>query len=106
MTAADLARVTRPAVQLTADMAALVLERRALAKRQARAERLERKRVEHLRGHMPLDDPDRHDIDRVDTYFATAASSFPTSATDADYPGWSDRLAALIEKNQQPGGTA
>lgn len=72
MTAADLARVDVPLVEL---------ERRALAKRQARAERLERKRVEHLRGHMPLDDPDRHDIDLLDRAFAHIADNYTAGGT-------------------------
>jgi hypothetical protein len=91
---------TPPIARLDVPLAEL--ERRALAKRQARAERVERKRTEHLRGRLPLDDPDRHDIDRVDSYFASTAASFPTPATDADYANtpWAARLADRMAETQ------
>lgn len=89
------ARLDMPLAQVEAAAEA------ARRKRIARAERLERKRVEHLRGHLPLDDPDRHDIDMVDRAFASAVSTCPTPATDADYPEWSAQLADRIAKNKQ-----
>ncbi|MFD7609652.1 hypothetical protein [Streptomyces sp. NPDC059828] len=83
-------RCVKPASSTSAmdvPLPVVVAEVKALAeaarrKRQARAERVERKRVEHLRGHMPVDDPDRHDIDVVDGYFARLASTFQAPATD------------------------
>lgn len=88
-------RCVKPASSTSAmdvPLPVVVAEVKALAeaarrKRQARAERVERKRVEHLRGHMPIDDPDRHDIDVVDGYFARLASTFQTPATDQNAGG-------------------
>ncbi|MEU0659560.1 hypothetical protein [Streptomyces lavendulocolor] len=71
MTAADLARVDVPLVELQEQIADAA--EKARRKREQRAARLERKRMEHLRSHMPLDDPDRHDIDLVDRSFAALA---------------------------------
>jgi hypothetical protein len=54
------------------------------------------------KGRCTAADPDRHDIDRVDTFFASTAASFPAPATDADYAGtpWAARLDARIAETQ------
>ncbi|MER7814050.1 hypothetical protein [Streptomyces sp. NPDC096153] len=61
--------------ELQIQMAALVARQR----RQARAERLERKRSEHQRAHLPMDDTDgyRHALDVVDTACALLAPGYP-----------------------------
>jgi uncharacterized protein YacL len=76
MTAADLARVDVPLAELQEQIADAA--EKARRKREQREARLERKRMEHLRSHMPLDDPDRHDIDLVDRSFAALAPSTRT----------------------------
>ncbi|MCX4515821.1 hypothetical protein OHA27_37390 [Streptomyces sp. NBC_01619] len=58
------------------DAQAQMTARIARQRRQARAERIERKRTEHLRGHLPLDTPDRHALDVVDTAYARLAPGY------------------------------
>lgn len=53
-------------------MTALIARQR----RKARAERIERKRTEHLREHLPLDAPDRHALDVVDAAYARLAPGY------------------------------
>ena len=94
MTAADLARVDRPAEQLTADMAALVskqLEREADVVREAMT-----------RTHSPSD--------RIAYALDARLVTHPEVhlADDDDYAGtpWAAWLADRIASNKQHGGTA
>ncbi|MGW1492622.1 hypothetical protein [Streptomyces sp. NPDC002402] len=76
-----MATPTNPIERLDVPLAVVEAAAAALRKRQARAERVERKRVEHLRGHLPIDDPDRHDLDLIDRAFARLADNWTPGGT-------------------------
>ena len=86
MTAADLARVDRPAEQLAADMAAAVL-REAIA----------HERALH----------DDYEVSALSEALVLVTHPDIAVSTDADYgTEWAAWLAARIEMNEQHGGTA